>query len=178
MKIRNDFVTNSSSSSFILAFKNKEDGIRQIAEELNYHPQALSIVLKDFCEAEPINLKEIKNPESDEGYYKGIVGYLESEASYELLYDHSGWHFTDSYFVKNWLKNHPDKESWDIFNSLEYKEAIKNLMDEKIKEFLDGIEGKEYVVELEYEDHTDIGNELEHEILPQCNFVYTSFNHH
>lgn len=37
---------------------------------------------------------------------------------------------------------------------------------------------RRYLVELEYEDHTDIGSELEHHILPYCEFTVQSFNHH
>ena len=171
MKIRSDFVTNSSSSSFILAFKDKEDGRNQIIKKLSYNPEALSEVLRDFNEAEPINFEKL----IDSDGYKGIFANIEAEISEKLLYK-NGWEA--SYFRKEWEKNNPNKKNWDIYDSPEYKEKMKSLMDEEIKEFLEGIQDTPYVVELEYEDHYQIGSELEHDILPDCEFVYKIFNHH
>lgn len=180
MKIRSDFVTNSSSSSFILAFKDKEDGFSQIIKELSYNPEALGEVLKDFNEAKPINFEKFinsENPEDFEGYeeYEEIIANIEAEISEKLLY-RNGWEA--SYFRQEWEKNNPDKKSCGIYDSPEYKEKMKQLMDKEIKEFLEGIKNTPYVVELEYEDHYRIGSELEHDILPNCEFVYKIFNYH
>lgn len=171
MKIRSDFVTNSSSSSFILAFKDKEDGFSKIIKELSYNPEALSEVLRDFNEAEPINFEKL----IDFDGYKGIFANIEAEISEKLLYK-NGW--DDSDFVKEWKRKNPKEKSWHIYDSFEYKETMKQLMDKEIKKFLKSIKNTPYVVELEYEDHSQIGSELEHNILPNCEFVYKIFNYH
>lgn len=181
MKIRSDFVTNSSSSSFILAFKDKEDGINQITKKLSYNPKALSEVLRDFNKAKPINFEKFinsENPEDFEGYeeYEEIIANIEEEISNNLLCNKNGW--DDSDFVKEWKKKNPKEKSWHIYDSFEYKETMKQLMDKEIKKFLKSIKNTPYVVELEYEDHSQIGSELEHNILPNCEFVYKIFNYH
>ena len=35
-----------------------------------------------------------------------------------------------------------------------------------------------YLVELEYEDHTEVGSALEHDILPNQDFTVRRFSHH
>ena len=37
---------------------------------------------------------------------------------------------------------------------------------------------RKYIVEMEYGDHTIAGSELEHEILPNCDFTVRRFSHH
>ena len=69
MKIRTGFVTNSSSSSFILAFKNMEDGVQEIIKELKFNKTALGQVLTDFIESDPINLDILKKLFEFTDYY-------------------------------------------------------------------------------------------------------------
>ena len=55
-------------------------------------------------------------------------------------------------------------------------------VDRRTKEILSKIKedigDKEYMVELEYEDHTDVGSALEHDILPEQEFTVRRFSHH
>lgn len=56
MKVRYGFVTNSSSSSFICAFKNMEDGITKIVKQLLPKGEKYCIrVLQNFLDAKQIS---------------------------------------------------------------------------------------------------------------------------
>lgn len=164
MKIRNGFVTNSSSSSFILAFKDKKDGINQITEELiNYDSEILGTVLKDFIHATPITPENICDIDSP--YYWEISEEIYDEEEYQS-------------FEGEWKKNHPNQKTWEMNRSPEYKALFSKLAKDKGEKFLSKFSETPYIVELEYEDHSQLGSELEHNVLPYCNFVHTVINNH
>lgn len=199
MKIRTGFVTNSSSSSFILAFKNMEDGVQEIIKELKFNKTALGQVLTDFIESDPINLDILKKLFEFTDYYEAreylnqnkdifklsenarenilsLYGSLLSKVEDNILYT-SNYHDTD--FLKDWLAKNPDKKRFEIYKSQEYQDKMKARMPLVLEEFFNKIGNNSYIVSLEYEDNTSsLGSELEHHIMPNCDFVIESFSHH
>lgn len=171
MKVRGDFVTNSSSSSFILAFKDKEDGLSQIADMTHrYGSDYVGQLLADFQDATPIPFDDIK---------AHCMGELESDASYILSYGEGGWWSSEKdTFEKRWKAEHPDATYADYYNSKEYQSELQRLADQYAAELIEKIGERRYLVELEYEDHTNIGSALEHDILPDCKFTVKRFSHH
>lgn len=155
MKLRLDFVTNSSSSSFILGFRDKEDGIRQIAKlMLTEDHNAVVELMLDFVNAEPMTLEELVQ-EVDDDFY---LPYNISENA-----------------RKKWFASHPeykypkDVDVW--WDSDEYKSLLQSEKEKEQKRLMDAVSKYPYLVRLEYCDHTDVGCELEHEILPDADFT-------
>lgn len=81
-------------------------------------------------------------------------------------------------FEKKWREEHPDSEYIDYFDSPERAAEVERHTKELLSKIKEDIGDKEYLVELEYEDHTDVGSELEHHILPEQEFTVRRFNHH
>lgn len=171
MKVRGDFVTNSSSSSFILAFKDKEDGLSQIADMSHrYGSDYVGRLLADFQNATPIPFENIKAHCMEE---------FECDASYILSYGGGGWWNSEKdTFRKRWEAEHPGATYADYYKSEEYQSELRRLTDQYASDLIEKIGGCRYLIELEYEDHTDVGSTLEHDILPDCEFTVRRFSHH
>lgn len=171
MKVRNDFVTNSSSSSFILAFKSKEDGAAKIAAmSSEYGSKYVTALLTDFMAATPI---------SAESFAEQVKDDVECEAYYAMSIGEGGWWSSSKPTFENlWRKNHHGASHMDYYESKEYKEELERRMKEIMDELTAKISENPYVVALEYEDHSDTGSTLEHEILPGWEHTVRRFSHH
>jgi hypothetical protein len=171
MKIRTDFVTNSSSSSFILAYKSKEDAILTITESLKHNPAELGYVLRDVTETKPLSEEELAERLNDEA---------DSYAYSKMHFGDGGWWSSRKpTFENEFLKKHPEYDSWTMREHPDYIAERKRLMDIYINDIKAKMDGKPYVVEIEYSDNDgSMFAELEHEVMPYVDGVVAVCNHH
>lgn len=171
MKVRQDFVTNSSSSSFVLAFQSREDGAEKISDMTKrYGSDYVTQLLNDFMKATPIQKEMFEDV---------IMDDVRNDA--EFLTDHgegNWWSYDKPTFEKKWREEHPDSSYIDYYDSEEREAEVDRRTKEIVTKILADIGDREYLVELEYEDHTDIGSALEHDILPEQEFTVRRFSHH
>lgn len=104
LKFRSNFVTNSSSSSFIVGFRS-EDSVKTSIEEVlkEYGKEYIDLVLSDIAETERLSLEEVVEMISDKEFedeetrklweyqrknpnksYRDTIKYFENEGKAEL----------------------------------------------------------------------------------------------
>ena len=153
MKIRTDFVTNSSSSSFILAFKSEED-IERVRDRL-----------PDYWKDEIID-------EVIENIRKGIVS--KSEAIAECKENVSTY---DAIFQGKRTWDYPYDEWSDPTSDVgQFLEAYR---EDKIAELKKELENYSIFSCIEYSDNSgQLDSELEHDIIPYLSNTIATFSHH
>lgn len=164
MKIRCDYVTNSSSSSFVLCFKEGDDINSVLKKELEWLPEAAKSLAG--------NLRELNGEELD----NTLLDVAEMIANEHITFGGESFYPNPRSFEARWRKSHPEASYSDFYKSEEYKEEIKRLTDENFKNYKARVYGKTYICS--YEDHSDFGAMMEREIVPNLKETVLVINEH
>lgn len=165
MKIRSDYVTNSSSSSFILSFKDEESIYNTLKEQF---PKCIENGWSSgedgyFCQL----LNEIKDADRlTENNIKDIVDY----ESWDVRWD-----------IENELerKGMSYSEARDFLKTAEGEKMITDACKEKFEDIMNKIGDDKVIVQVEHGDGGE-GEDgvLEQDILPKFACTAAKFSHH
>lgn len=152
-KVRNGFVTNSSSSSFILGFKDEDSIAKTLADDntCGY----FETIYRDCLESEKMDIETMLN-NCRESIYWEVFYNLEDKLAERMNWD----------------------EIFEFTKTDEFKKLVEEETDKRINELRKDAEGKSIFVEVEYEDHSLSGSELEHDIVPYLDCCLEVFSNH
>ena len=153
MKVRTDFVTNSSSSSFIVAFKDEDSIITDLKD---------AHIGRHFEER---LLRDIKKHRITKG---------------RALYDFVNEMFWINMCIARgkYEQKLGNKlaDQWDNREAYELDAFNKTI--DQLKEFKEQIDEYDYISEIEYSDSYKSEEELECSIMPNLKNTLVKFNHH
>lgn len=152
MKIRTDFVTNSSSSSFIVNFKDKD---------------ALKEAYNSMCEryAESIADRVFSDIEEGKCTYSQALESIKENLSIKIK-----WRLED-------LPEHKYKP-YTYFESPEFMKLVNKEVNKRLEQFKASTYHRGIFAEVSYSDHSEIGSFLENKVMPEMPFVKFVSNNH
>ena len=165
MKIRSDYVTNSSSSSFILSFKDEKSIYNTLKEQFPEH---------------------IENGWSagENGYLYQLLNEIEeadrlTENNIKEIVDNESWGVHWDIEDKLERKGMSYSEIRDFFKTAEGEKMVTDACKKKFESIMNKIGDDKVIVQVEHGDGGE-GEDgmLEHEILPNLDCTVIRFSHH
>ena len=152
MKIRKGFVTNSSSSSFILGFTSEENIKKELeAEDLKEY---FDEVLEDVMRATKLTKDEVLKGYSKEIYYDTL---WDLEYRLDVPYD----------------------KKFEIRETKEFQNKLNKAITDRVSELEEDMKGYSVFVEIDYSDNDGfMYSNLEHHIAPNMNCCLAVISHH
>lgn len=152
MKIRKGFVTNSSSSSFILGFTSEENIKKELeAENLKEY---FDEVLEDVMRATKLTKDEVLKGYSKEIYYDTL---WDLEYRLDVPYD----------------------KKFEIRETKEFQNKLNKAITDRVSELEEDMQGYSVFVEINYSDEDGFSySTLEHHVAPNMNCCLAVISHH
>lgn len=154
MKIRNGFVTNSSSSSFVLGFKNENSIAEELASDNIF--AYFKRIYMDCMEAKKMTLEE-------------VLECYEKDNKWNVRFD------IECKSPKSRMMTWNEQCEW--IKTKEYEDMCEKEMQRRVSTLKEKCKDKNVFVMIDYGDDCGDGD-LEHRVVPGLNCCMTRISHH